>query len=55
MLLRLRLFWQNLIALAGAIAAIAPLLVTRSPLGARRQVPEPRVVALRERRRASPS
>jgi hypothetical protein len=52
MLFRLRILWFNLIALAGATAALVPLLARRRPLGARRKVPQPRFVALPEQRRA---
>ncbi|MFL5262126.1 MAG: hypothetical protein ACJ79E_03545 [Anaeromyxobacteraceae bacterium] len=56
MLVRLRILWLDLLALAGAIAAVAPLLLTRRPVAARRAPAQPpRVVPLPERRRASPS
>jgi len=55
MLVRLRLLWLDLVALAGAVLALLPLVPRRRPLGARRAVARPpRVVHLDERRRASP-
>jgi hypothetical protein len=54
MLVRLRILWLNLLALAGAIAAVAPLLATRRPEFLRRSATERRVVTLPQRRRASP-
>jgi hypothetical protein len=55
MLVRIRILWLDLLALAGAIAAIVPLLVTRRPVASRRAPAQPLVVPLPERRRASPS
>jgi hypothetical protein len=55
MLVRLRLAWLDLVALAGAVAALLPLVARCRPEGARRAVARaPRVVHLAERRRASP-
>lgn len=56
MIARMRIFLLNLIALAGAILALAPLLVRRRPVGHRTQVPRTvaRVIPLPPRRRASP-
>ncbi|WP_176063875.1 hypothetical protein [Anaeromyxobacter diazotrophicus] len=56
MIARLRIFFTNLLALAGAVLALAPLLVRRGPVGHRTQVPRPaaRVIPLPPRRRASP-
>lgn len=56
MILPLRIFFTNLLALAGAILALAPLLVRRGPVGHRTQVPRPaaRIIPLPPRRRASP-
>lgn len=56
-LIRLAVFVGNLVALAGAAAALLPLVLRGGPLG-RRHVPRaaPRVVTLVPRRRAgSPS
>ena len=56
MFLRIRIFASNLVALVGALAALAPLLVRRGPLGHRTQVPRSaaRVIPLDQGRRASP-
>ena len=56
MFARVRIFAWNVIALMGAVLALAPLLLRRRPLGHRTQVPRPtaRVIALAQRRRASP-
>jgi hypothetical protein len=56
MLARFRLFLVNLVALAGAVAALLPLVLRRRPLGHRTQVPRPtaRVIPLPQRRRAAP-
>jgi len=55
MLVRLRILWLGLIALAGAVAALLSLVARRRPLGERRAISRPsRVVPLAERRRASP-
>jgi hypothetical protein len=53
-LVRIRIFWFDLLALAGASAALAPLLFRLRLL--RTQVPRPaaRVIALQPRRRAAP-
>ena len=55
MVLWLRIFLTNLLALAGAILAMGPLLVRRRPVGHRTQVPRSlaRVISL-PRCRASP-
>ncbi len=55
-LVRIRIFWLDLAALAGAAAALAPLLLRRRPLRHRTQVPRPaaQVIALQPRRRAAP-
>lgn len=56
MILRVRLFLLNLVALGGAILALAPLLARRHPIGHRTQVPRrpARVISLTSRRRAAP-
>jgi hypothetical protein len=55
MVVRLRIVLSVLLALAGAVAALFPLVPRRRPLGQRRAIPRaPRVVPLAERRRASP-
>ncbi len=56
MFARIRIFWLNLLALAGAFAALAPLLLRRRPLLHRTRVPRPaaQVIAFQPRRRASP-
>jgi hypothetical protein len=56
MIARVRIFLLNLVALAGAILALAPLLIRRRPLAHRTQVPRKvaRVIPLPARRRASP-
>ncbi len=57
MLVRLRIILLNVVAFAGAVAALAPLLVRRRPVRQRRTVPRRtgRVIPLEERRRASPT
>jgi hypothetical protein len=56
MFARIRIFVGNLVALMGAVMALAPLLVRRRPIGHRTQVPRPaaRVIPLPQRQRASP-
>jgi len=56
MFARIRIFVGNLVALMGAVMALAPLLVRWRPLGHRTQVPRPaaRVIPLAQRQRASP-
>jgi hypothetical protein len=56
MLIRARILFLNLLALVGAVVALAPLMLRRRPLWSRTQVPEraARVIPLQERRRASP-
>jgi len=56
MFARVRIFVWNVIALVGAVLALAPLLLRRRPLGHRTQVPRStaRVIPLTQRRRASP-
>ncbi|OFX24506.1 MAG: hypothetical protein A2V77_06470 [Anaeromyxobacter sp. RBG_16_69_14] len=55
-LARIRIFWLDLVALAGASVARSPLLFRRRPLGHRTQVARPpaQVIALQPRRRAAP-
>jgi hypothetical protein len=55
MLVRLHVFFRNLLALVGAVAALAPLLLRRRPLGHRTEVPRhaARVIPLPQRRRAA--
>jgi hypothetical protein len=55
-LVRIRIFWLDLVALAGASVALAPLLFRRRSLRHRTQVPRPaaQVIALQPRRRAAP-
>jgi len=55
MFARIRIFVGNLVALMGAILALAPLLLRRRPLGHRTQVPRvsARVIPLAQRQRAS--
>lgn len=56
MLARIRVFCLNVLAFAGTLVALAPLLLRRRPLGHRTQVPRvaSRVIAFQPRRRASP-
>ena len=56
MLARIRVFFLNLLAVAGTLLALAPLLVRRRPLGHRTQLPRlaSRVIAFQPRRRVSP-
>lgn len=56
MFVRLRVLLLDLVALCGAVVALAPLLVRRRPIGRRAQVPRraARVIPLPPRRRASP-
>lgn len=56
-LARMRILVQDFLAVAGAILALAPLLIRRRPLGHRTQVPRAasRVIAFQARRRASPT
>ena len=56
MFTRIRILASNLVALLGAVVALAPLLVRRRPLGHRTQVPRSaaRVIPLTQGRRASP-
>lgn len=55
-LARVRVLLLNVLAAAGTLVALAPLLLRRRPLGHRAQVPRAasRVVALQSHRRASP-
>ena len=57
LLMRVIVLVRNLVAVAGALLALAPLLVRRRPLGHRTQVPRAaaRVLVFPSRRRASPS
>jgi hypothetical protein len=50
----LRIAWVNLIGVAGSIAALAPLLDRRRPIGTRRAVtrPDAPVIPIAARRRA---
>jgi hypothetical protein len=50
----LRIAWVNLIGVAGTIAALAPLLDRRRPIGTRRAVtrPDAPVIPIAARRRA---
>jgi DNA mismatch repair protein MutH len=58
MLVRLRIYWLNLLALLGAFVALAPLVLRQGPLWHRRVVQRraARVILMPERRqrRASP-
>ncbi len=56
MLVRLRIVLLNVVAVAGAVAALVPLLVRGGPTHRRRQLPRrvARVIPLETRRRASP-
>ena len=55
-LVRIRIFWLDLVALAGASVALAPLLLRRRSLRHRTEVPRPaaQVIALQPRHRAAP-
>jgi hypothetical protein len=55
-LLRVRVLLLNLVALCGAVLALAPLLLRRRPVGHRTEVPRraARIIPLPPRRRASP-
>jgi hypothetical protein len=52
---RVRVAFLSLVAFAGTVAALAPLVLRRGPLGHRTQVPRmaARVIAFPARRRAS--
>ncbi len=56
MLVRLHIYWLNLLALLGAFLALAPLVPRLRPLWHRAQVPRraARVIPMPQRRRASP-
>lgn len=56
-LVRMIVLFRNVVAAAGALVALAPLLIRRRPLGHRTQVPRAaaRVIVFAPRRRASPS
>ncbi len=56
MLIRLRIAWLNLLAVAGAVSALSPLLPTRRPKGHRAHLRrrEPPVMVLTHRQRAAP-
>ncbi len=56
MMVRLRILWVNLVAVAGAVVSLVPLLLRRGPMGHRTQLPRQvaRIIPLPPRRRASP-